>query len=349
MEHAVQRTSKIPYAQPKQEIKESLLRERFPDLDTSRLAHGDIYRVDISSKTATKVMMRDNSMVEVRGGKILLYGPDGTAQQLAEALADAQGWERDTISHLPPSARAQAQPGGYRRRQTKEEIEHLVAYWQEQGYTDVTASPKGGVWIAIGNSRLFDRGDRMSLYGSVTPDALAAMVAKAKNEWGGRLEIVAGSDDFRAKLYLEAQRQGVEIVGYEPPEHVKAQAAAEAKQRGKTEIAVATVADRAAEAREVLRFVRGEITAPNLSPEMEAYLSTLMDKKGQFDTRGGRALANLDTAQLIPLLTNMEAKGAKIIEEHAAAETVQAPKPQAKRQDDDGPDADTPDAPGRKR
>lgn len=344
MEHAIQQSSKIPYQQSKQATKETLLRERYPDLDTGRLAHDDIYRVDVSSKTSTKVLMRDSSVVEVRkDGRILLYGPDGTARQLAEALADAQGWERDVIQRLPPTARAQAQEGRYRRRGTsKEEIERLVAWWQEAGYTDITASPKG-VWVTIGGSRLLDSGDRMTLHGALTDDALRAMVSKAKSEWQGRLEIVSGSEDFKSRLWLEAQRQGVEVQGFDPPEHLKAQAAAEAKARNKEATAVANVANRAEVARDALAFLRGTSSeAP--TKEIQAYLESLRKKELA-------ALSSKEPWEIVPMLAGWQASGEAILQQEAA---VQAPTPKpgkGGKKDDDEPDQDGPGgpvAPGRR-
>lgn len=321
MAQELQRTSKVPYKQDKQAVKTELLRERVNgSLDVSKLGKDDIYRVDVSSQSKTVVQMRDDSIVEMRAGRLFVYGTQGgTAETLAAAIAEAQGWEADTITRLPPSVRMRAPEGSkyLRKPQSDHEIERLVAYWREAGYVDVSTC-KQGVWVTLGASRLLDSGDRVTLHGPVTDDALRAMVAKSKAEWGAKCE-VSGSDDFKARLWLEAQRQGVEVTNFDPPPHVRAMAEAERKQRDKESAAVATVADRAAEAREVLRFVRGEITAPNLSPVMEAYLSTLMDKKCQFDTRGGRALANLDTAQLVPLLAGMEAKGKALLEEQTAA------------------------------
>ncbi|GAA0570768.1 MobA/MobL family protein [Caenispirillum bisanense] len=345
MEHAVQKTSKIPYQQSKQAIKETLLRERYPDLDTARLGADSIYRVDVSSPASTKIVMRDDSMVEVRkDGRILLYGPDGTARQLAEALADAQGWERDAIQRLPPTARAQAQEGRYRRRGTsKEEIERLVAWWQEAGYTDITTSPKG-VWIALGpSSRILDSGSTMVLHGALTEDSLRAMVSKAKSEWQGRLEIVSGSEDFKSRLWLEAQRQGVEVQGFDPPEHLKAQAAAEAKARNKEATAVANVANRAEVARDALAFLRGTSSeAP--TKEIQAYLESLRKKELA-------ALSSKEPWEIVPMLAGWQASGEAILQQEAA---VQAPTPKpgkGGKKDDDEPDQDGPGgpvAPGRR-
>jgi hypothetical protein len=330
-----------------------LLRERIPDLDTSGINKDAIYRVDVSSKAKTVVQMRDDSICEVRGGRLYVYGAadGGTAQRLAEAIAQANGWEADTITRLPPSVRMRAPEGKYRRKaKADEEIERLVAYWQQAGYVDVSTC-KQGVWVTLGASRLLDSGDRVTLHGPVTDDAIAAMVAKARQEWGAKCE-VTGSPEFCARIYLEACRQGVEVVGsYDPPPHVLAQAEAERKAREKEAMASATIADRAADAREVLRYVRGEIAAPNISPQMEAYLTTLMDLKKGFETRGGRALANMETSQLIPLLEEMERKGQQVIDEAAAEAAVQAPKPRPQRRQDDEPEADAPEtpAPGRRR
>ena len=353
MEHTVQRSSKVPYRQSKQDVKASLLRERIPDLDTSGIDKDAIYRVDVSNKAKTVVQMRDDSMCELRGGRLYVYGSTdgGTAQRLAEAIAEANGWEADTITRLPPSVRMRAPEGRYKRRvKSEEEIDRIVDYWREAGYTDVSTC-KQGVWVTLGSSRLLDSGDRVTLHGPISDDAIAAMVGKARDQWAGRCEIW-GSDEFRERYWLEAQRQGVEVTNYDPPPHIKAQADAERKERGKEVAAVTAVADAATTAREALRYVREETNDLHVSAELRAYLDSLRDpKSGKFDTRAARTIANMETAQVAPLVIEMERKGATIIEEQAAAEAAQAPKPRPQRRKDDEPEADAPEtpAPGRRR
>lgn len=340
MAQELQRTSKVPYQQTRQDVKTELLRDRIPDLDVSKLGKDDIYRVDISSKIKTVVQMRDDSIVEMRGQRLYVYGSQGgTAETLADAIARANGWApEEAITRLPPSVRMSAPEGKYRRRaKSEDELERLVAYWQQAGYTDVSTC-KQGVWVTLGSSRLLDSGDRVTLHGPITDDALRAMVAKAKAEWGGKCEI-NGSEDFKARIYLEACRQGVEIVGgYDPPSHVRAQAEAERKARDKESAAVATVADRAEVARDTLAFLRGSSSeAP--TKEIQAHLESLRKKELA-------ALSSKETWEIVPLLAGWQASGEAILQQEAA---VQAPTPKpgkgGGKKDDDDHDQDAPSGP----
>lgn len=338
--------SRIPYAQDKQAVKDRLLKERFPDLDLrgAGITPDSVYRVDVSKADTTRVLLRDDSIVEVRGGKVRLYGPDGDARRLGQAIAQAQGWDADTVERLPERARAAAPKGRYRRREDRaQEIERLVQAWQERGFTDVTASPKG-VWVTIGASRLLDTGDRMSLHGPVSDDAINAMLDKAAAEWGGRCEIY-GDDDFKSKMFLAAKLREppVDITGYEPPDHVLAQLAAlqkrqerQADQHQAAVASVASVADRAAQARELRRYVAGETDDPALPLALRAYADSLRDNRGEFDSRAARTLANMATADMVPLLSGMEAKGADIAQQQSE-QAAPAPRPQPRPQDEQTP------------
>jgi len=344
MEHTIQHASKVPYRQDKQSVKMELLRDRIPDLDTTGLDKDAIYRVDISSKVKTVVQMRDDSICELRGGRVYVYGSQGgTAETLAAAIAEAQGWApEEAITRLPPSVRMNAQEGRYRRKaKSEDELERILAYWQRAGYVDISTC-KQGVYITLGSSRLLDSGDRMTLSGPISDDAIRAMVAKAKAEWGGKAEIT-GSEDFKSRLWLEAQRQGVEVVGFEAPPHLKAQAEAERKARDKESAAVSSISNHAETARDALAFLRGTSSeAP--TKEIQAHLESLRKKELA-------ALSSKEPWQIVPLLAGWQASGEAILQQEAA---VQAPTPKPGpgkgKKDDDEPDQDGPSgpAPGRR-
>lgn len=319
--------SKIPFAQPKQEIKDRLLRERFPDLDMRRagIAHDAIYRVDVSKADTTRVLMRDDSICEIRDGRVLAYGGTGAAaRQLAAAVAAAQGWPEDVVQHLPERVRAAAPKGRYRRREDRAaEIERLVQAWQERGYTDVTTC-KQGVWIALGAARILDSGDKMTLHGPVSDDALKAMVEKAAQEWGGKMEIF-GDDDFKNRIWLAAHRHQppVEIGNYTPPDHILAQLAAEQRQQERHQAAVAavsTVADRATVARELQAWLREEREEPP-SPELAAAVGALSKQERQ-------QIASAQAFEIIPKLAGWQRQGEEMMAQGAAVPVAPKPQPQ---------------------
>lgn len=304
--------SRVPYAQDRQAVKDRLLRERFPDLSISRagIAHDSIYRVDVSKGDVTRVLMRDDSICEIKGGRVRLYGPDGDARRLGQAIAQAQGWDAaDVVERLPERVRAAAPKGRYKRREDRAaEIERLCQYWQQAGFTDVTTSPKG-VWVAIGNVRLLDSGDRIALHGAPTDDAINAMLDKAASEWGGRCEIY-GDDDFKAKMFLAARLREppVEISGYSPPDHVLAQLAAlqkrqerQADQHQAAVAAVASVGDKAAEARALQSWLAGDTKAAP-PPTIAAAVAAMSEAER-------RQLAAAPVFEVIPRLDGWRRQG----------------------------------------
>ncbi|BAI72026.1 Ti-type conjugative transfer relaxase [Azospirillum sp. B510] len=284
----------------KQEIKVNLLRERLgPDLDYENY-RGGVYMVDTKNPNLTRVQFRDDSWAEIdhQSERIKTWGAaNGTAADFALDAAAALDWQDDVVSRLPTSARTRG-PG---RRLNAEEASDRADWWREQGYTDVTTSG-GRVLIGIGPSRLVDSGDRCELHGPVTEDAIRAMVANAKDHYGTPPRARTwGSDEFRALYWLEAQRQGVEVVDYEPPEHVRRQWEEECQRTARTEAAVGTVADRAALARQLRAYAAGDTETPP-SPEVGLAVAALTpDQRAR--------LARSEPYELIPQLAGLQMTG----------------------------------------
>ncbi len=308
--HALERevemakTSKIPYAKGKQNVKAELLRQRLPGLPAEAVEGA--YMVDIRRPGLTRVQFRDDSWCEVdhRAGQIRRWGgvKDAAAQGFATAAADALGWEHDTVEWLPPALRAGRGPV---RTPTPEQTRSFADRWRKRGYTDVVEG-KDGVWVSVGNSRLHDTGSRVTVHGPASENALRALCVKARDEWGSRMEIW-GNDDFKSRLWLEAQRQGVEIMNYEPPKHVLNAWEREQAQTAGARAAVARVEDRATVARGALAYLRGESEDPP-SPELGAYLDSL------HAAERGR-LAGREPYELVPELAMWQRRGAALTAE----------------------------------
>ena len=68
---------------------------------------------------------------------------------------------------------------------------------------------------------LVDSGTKLTLHSEVTEQAIRHMIRHAAETWGGRCAInTTTSDDHKILLWKEAQRQGVTIVDYVPPQHI---------------------------------------------------------------------------------------------------------------------------------
>lgn len=326
------KTAKVPFKKNKQAVKTELLRQRLPGLPID--AAEGVYMVDVQQPGRTRVQFRDDSWVEIdhRGGAIRHWGGpkgEGAAKGFAGAAADSLGWERDTIEWLPPTLRA----GRSDRQPSRDSLRQRAEWWREQGYTDVIEG-RGAVWVAVGESRLEDRGNSCMLHGPVTDDAVRAMVANAAAHYGTPPRAQTwGSEDFRARYWLEAQRQGVTVVDYDPPRRVREAWEREQAQVAGARAAVARVEDRAATARGCLAYLRGESEAPP-TPELGAYLDSL-SKADQ-----GR-LAGREPYELVPEVQEWQRRGATLAAEQPAAGPA-APKPTTPGRrpadaEDDGP------------
>jgi hypothetical protein len=340
-EIAMHEASKNPYTM-KYEVKEAILRQKFPDLDirAAGIAHDAIHRVDVTNPQATRVIMRDGAVVDIRSGRILVYGESVGSEgdivsetvtpvmRLAMAIANSQRWDADVIERLPARVGKRTQKDRYRSHdRAEDEISRRLDAWRRLGYADAIASPQG-VWVSVGGSTsILDAGDRCTLHGPVTDEAIRAMVEHTKAEWSGSHEIF-GSEDFKKRIWLESMRRGVRVTNYDPPPHLLAQWQAESKRRAKDDAAVGAVQDRAVIARQLLAHLRGDgEEAP--TPALEAWAANLTQAQA-------RAVAASEPWQIIPQLDAWTAMG-KAQEEAGIA--APKPKPEPKPAPADEPAA----------
>jgi len=218
-----------------QNFKADLMRKHLPGV---RFDPNNLYMVDVKDPRKTRIQCRDGGWVEVEAYKTTVYGPRGQADKLAQAVVDA-----DLAYHIvrldehaavtkrgqKPRPHQQATPSGdipttYKLPETT--IESIADKWLSRGYHHVT-SGADGVWVTIGQARIQDLGTEVRIHGKASDPAINALLAKAADEWGGELEAY-GSQEFKDKLWLEAQRQGVKVFDqsgklYEPSPAIKAQ------------------------------------------------------------------------------------------------------------------------------
>lgn len=224
-----------PTSSAKQSVKERLLCERFAGLDLATF-RDDLHMVDARHPDRLRVQLRDESWLEYRDSRIGLFGPEGRARALAGALAAHLGLDpAEAVGRDVPTARAARPPArGRRQALTEEQRDALADSWRARGYADVTVDG-ASVWVHIaGHTRLRDESDRVTVYGPATDDAVRALVEKARDDWGAKM-FTFGDDSFRARVWLEAQRQGVEVVGYTPPLNVLRAWEREQASRGRAE------------------------------------------------------------------------------------------------------------------
>jgi hypothetical protein len=177
----------------------------------------DLRMIQVPSplQPTTKILLNDGGWVEIdRQARIVrFWGKAGRANILADALADAGGWQVDGLKHTATVVRkASALRVG---REIDGRESDLVAWWQERGYS-ATAAPDG-VWIHVGAARIQDRGDLMEIHGPVSGDVAIAIITKAKDAWGGGVYLDGyWTQVEKDMVWLEAQRQGVVVENCEP-------------------------------------------------------------------------------------------------------------------------------------
>ena len=218
-----------------QDYKQRLMSQRLPGVDVKS---NDLYMIDVKDPRQTRIQMRDGGWVEIANRKATVYGPSGMADKLGAAIVNAD--HADYIDRLTetaaitrrgqkPRPRQQATPTGdipASHKLPETMVESIADRWRSRGYTSVIESVDG-CYIQIGQARLQDLGTEVRIHGKASDPAINALLAKSLEEWGGELEAY-GSQEFKDKLWLEAQRQGIKVYDqsgklYEPSPAIRAQ------------------------------------------------------------------------------------------------------------------------------
>ncbi|MGQ5718309.1 MobA/MobL family protein [Pseudochrobactrum asaccharolyticum] len=222
------------YVRPKhqQNFKAKLIAQHLPGVS---IDPDHLYMVDAKQGKPIKIQMRDGGWVEVENRKATIYGTRGQADTLAAAIVSAS--HADYIDRLEETAALVKR--SQKRRPTRQPLTHPDEYklpetltesiadkWRSRGYTNIVEA-SDGVYVTLGQTRVQDLGTEIRIHGKASDPAIAALLVKATDEWGGELEAY-GSQEFKDKLWLEAQRQNVKVFVsngklYEPSPEIRKQ------------------------------------------------------------------------------------------------------------------------------
>ncbi|MGO1162295.1 MobA/MobL family protein [Brucella sp. C7-11G] len=217
-----------------QDFKARLMAQRLPGVAVNA---EQLYMIDVKTPNVVKIQMRDGSWVEVANRQATVYGPKGQADKLAAAIvaADHADWI-DRLQEMAALTNGDQKPR-HRPQTEVQEIpaewklpekvtESIADKWRSRGYTNILEAPDG-VYINLAGTRIQDLGNEVRIHGKTSDPAINALLAKAADEWGGELEIY-GSQEFKDKVWLEAQRQEIKVFDkdgkpYEPSPEIRAQ------------------------------------------------------------------------------------------------------------------------------
>lgn len=308
------------------DYKIGLLLDRFPGLDTAPHAAA-IHMVDTRRADRTRVLTTDSGWVEVQGRRVKTWGQGemapALARDLAALIAADGGVERlERTAAIGRDADARPIVLG------ESSAVAIADGWRERGYTDVSESPDG-VWVHLGpESRLRDTGDHVSVYGQISDESIRALVEKANDDWGAQLES-HGPEDFRERLWLEAQRQNVVVVGYEPSESLRQRWEAEQAKIAAESDALAGVRRVTGDADLLLSAARGDVESlSRLDPELRAFVSRHLDDEQRAH------LARQSPADVAMELRRFRSYGrAEIDRDPDAAATVRRPVEPSRERD----------------
>ena len=321
-----------------QNYKAQLMRKHLPEAD---YVADHLYMVDVKTPGRTRVQMRDGGWLEVdhSARQATVYGPLGQADALAQAVI-AAGHAED-INRLPeqaaiakrghkPRPRQQATPSGdipagYKLPETA--VESIADKWRSRGYSNVVEAPDG-VYVTMGQARIQDLGTEVRIHGKTSDPAINALLAKAADEWGGELEAY-GSQEFKDKLWLEAQRQGIKVYDqssklYEPSPEIRAQFEADKARLDAQALDLEGVRARKKIGDLMLEAASGSKEALADLKERDGYLWTLLTN---FDEEQLTAFKSEPVTYLEEHLEAFRAQGREIEQEEKSEAQTPAPSP----------------------
>ncbi|MEE1657867.1 LPD7 domain-containing protein [Microvirga sp. CF3062] len=287
------------------DFKAQLLADAAPQGFDASAWRDDLHMIKQPSpgQPTTRILLRDGGWCEIDGsGKIVrTWGTRGRADALAAALAEAGDWETQRLERTTTIARSPDAPR--RERLTEIQAEALVHWWQDRGYS-ATAAPDG-CWVQAGTSRIRDTGDHMEIHGPVSDEAIRATIIKAKEAWGGAAELTGRwSQRDQDRIWIEAQRHGVQLEGCKPSDSVRRmwereQATTEVHTQTMSLVRVGT-----REAESLRAAAQGDPAGlGRLPPELRAFVTSYLDDDQRAE------LATSETADVVPELSRFRTLG----------------------------------------
>lgn len=187
----------------RQEFKRKLVANHLPGIQINAQK---LHMIDTKNPKNLKIQLTDGGWLELENRKITLFGDSKYADELADEIIQKQYANSKTRLEKTASFSSKSST---KLALSLEQIESLSDRWRSRGYTDIVESDSG-VWITVGQSRLFDSGSDVTIYGASSPDSINALLEKAADEWNGEIELF-GTREFKDKVYLEAQERGIKI------------------------------------------------------------------------------------------------------------------------------------------
>jgi hypothetical protein len=265
----------------------------------------DLRMIQVPSplQPTTKILLNDGGWVEIdRQARIVrFWGKPGRARILAAALADAGGWQVDELKHTATVVRKASALRVVRK--TESPRMNLVAWWRERGYVATAASD--GTWIHVGATRIQDMGDLMEVHGPVSGDVAVAIVTKARDAWGGGVYLHGHWTQVEQDMvWLEAQRQGVEVQNCEPSAIARDVWRKEQERSVRRVETMGKVRSVVQDAADLLAGARGNHEAlQRLPDDLRAFVMSYLDDDQRTE------LAMSDVATVIPELTRFRELG----------------------------------------
>ncbi|RED25785.1 hypothetical protein BJ123_13018 [Rhodopseudomonas thermotolerans] len=245
---------------------------------------------------AARIMTTDGGWIEYDSVRrsVRTWGPIGRAQILAGALAAKVGCE---VQHLAKSTSVAAHADALKVTKAAEDtVKSLVIFWSMRGY-NATGGPDG-CWVNAGTSRICDTGDRLDVHGGLTDEAIAAVLVKARDSWDGGM-CLDGDDWTQAeqdRLWIAAQRAGVEVRNCEPSDAIRSRWQREHETAAKTTKTFSSAKSAIAVAGDVRNAAAGDLAALNRLPKaLQAFVVAHLDDE-QRSQLSAKSIADITAA-----------------------------------------------------
>jgi hypothetical protein len=262
-------------------------------------------------RPSARIMTRDGGWIELdtRSGKtIRTWGNIGRASVIAQALANVLDVE---VEHLAKTASVGADTEALRVAKISEDkIKSLAMWWSARGYVATAAAD--GCWVDAGHARIRDTGNRLEVHGGLTDTAVAAMILKAKEHWGGGMWLEgAWTQAEQDKLWIAAQRAGIDIGNCSPSKSIQAEWQREQGRSITQARTISAVRGEMVDAQDLIDAAKGDKNAViRLPGTLQAFIAIHLDDEQR------RHLAAQSVAGVLPELARFRQIGADELAEY---------------------------------
>lgn len=183
-------------------------------------------------------------------------------------------------------------------------------WWSARGF--VATAVADGYWIDAGHARIRDTGNRLEVHGGLTEIAVAAMMLKAKEHWGGGMWLEgAWTQAEQDKLWIAAQRAGIDIGNCSPSKSIQAEWQREQGRSITQARTISAVRGEMADAQDQIDAAKGDKNAViRLPGTLQAFIAIHLDDEQR------RHLAAQSVADILPELGRFRQIGANELAEY---------------------------------